>query len=131
MGLKWKSSLVVIDFFNAEGFIASSLLGRHNTTNLHSLHVNDDDDYDENTQGCKAFTAIQASTTLSGFYKRIPSPPNPSSLLHIKTQPQYFVIDQSNLQSISIQTKFKAFKAHKHHCYQSIHSTKNPSHPDS
>jgi hypothetical protein len=89
---------------------------------LHSLHVNDDDDddddddYEKNTQGCKAFIAIQASTALPGFYKRIPSPLQSFFLFTYQNTTTTLLL----LQSISIQTAFKAFKAHKHHCYQSI-----------
>ena len=71
----------------------------------------------KNAQGCKAFTAVQASTALPGFYKRIQSPPPPFfSFTYQNTTTILLLL----LQSISIRTTFKAFKAHKHHFYQSI-----------
>jgi hypothetical protein len=71
----------------------------------------------KNAQGCKAFTAFQASPALPGFYKRIhPTPPTFFPFTYQNTTTILLLL----LQSISIQTTFKAFKAHKHHFYQSI-----------
>jgi hypothetical protein len=97
---------------------------------LHSLHVNDDDDdYDENAQGCKAFTAVQASTALPGFYKRIQSPPTNLLLFYISKHNHNHNTSSSSSSSSSINIHSDNI--------QSIQSTQAPllsiipQHPDS
>ena len=127
MGLKWSQVLgcgvvlvVVVDL----RLTASSLLGRHNSICTCSPQFTPCWWWWWwwNAQGCKAFTAFQASTALPGFYKRSPSPPStflPFYTSNHNTILLFFLSKSIVNQYPSIQA-FKASQFHRYHCYQSI-----------
>jgi hypothetical protein len=89
MGLKWSRVLVVVVVdFHAHSLVLSRKA--QHKTNLHSLHVNDDDDYEKLHKAVRHSQQFRHQLHSQDSIKGSIHPLQPSSLLHIKPQPQHF-----------------------------------------